>query len=402
LKKLLLALTIPLLFEGCFSFSTKATSYSASFEPNSHQVEYIESSSSSELMVLSTGIGEDLESAVEDSRKASIWFALFGKNGALQNRKEKTKFRPFAEEFYTNSSHFITFESPIKSKRVSGKSYRVSKIFKVNRELLLEKLIEKNIVKEADEVSNQLSNPLISIVFKTENSNSYHGGTVLQNYLTNRGFEVEVSKSENSIDKTLDKSLLMSGDMDMNYKLAISSGSDLFISLSVNVAERTLLKDRFYKASVSAKAYSTVSKKLLGSATGYSQELQTSSKKLLVEEAVNDLSDSLTSQILKKWKSSIKSGKEFRVLLKSTIPNVDRELYSIFKESGCTNIKRKAGATIYDFQMRCKKAENSFELLQLLQDSYRGEGAILREFDTGSLLVIKIGSSSSSDDIVFE
>ena len=400
MKKLLFI--FPLLFGGCFSFSTKATSYSNSFEPKSHQVEYIESSSSSELMVLSTGIGEDLESAVEDSRKASLWFALFGKNGALQSKKERKEFKRSAEEFYSNVAHFITFESPIKSKRVSGSSYRVSKIFKINRELLLEKLIEKNIVKEVDEVSSELSNPVISIVFKTADSNSYHGGTVLQNYLTNRGFEVEVSKSEKSIDSQLDKSLLMSGDMDMNYKLAVSSGSDIFVSLSVNVAERRVLKEKFYKASVSAKAYSTVSKKLLGSATGYSQELQVSSKKLLVEEAVNDLSDSITSQILKKWKKSVNSGKEFRVLLKSSMPNVDREIYSMLKDNGCTDIKRKAGATIYDFQMRCKKVSNSFELLQMLVDSYRGEGAIVREFDTGSLLVIKIGSSNDGDDIIFE
>jgi hypothetical protein len=396
IKTLLLSATL-LLFSGCFSIKGKKVKRSSN-APTSHQVQYIESHGEREVMLRATGVGETIESAIDDARKASIWSAIFGKNGVINSGKEQKRFKSVANTIYENSRNYITYESPdIKGKSKTGDNYSITKIFKVDRQLLKDDLTEAGVLDEIDEVSESLQNPSISIISFDGSSLFEHGSTVLLDFLSSRGFNAVVS-GKKRIDSLLDKSLLMTGDLDPNYKLAVQTGSDIYISLATTVSERSKHGSKFYKATVSAKAYSTVTKKLLASATGYSQEVETSNRKILVEEAVNDLSDSITSKIAKKWKKSLKKGREFRVIVKSSIPEADRSVRSALKAGGSTAIKIKSGTTVFDFSFRNKSAEAIEDILDILENNYNGVGKIHREFSQGSLLVLKISSGEAGDD----
>ena len=147
-------------------------------------------------------------------------------------------------------------------------------------------------------------------------------------------------------------------------------------------------------------AFNTVTKKQIASATGHSQEIVTSSDNAVLEEATNDASNQLLSQISRSWKNETQRGKYFRLILKTPFDNASNFIYNLLNKN-CSNINRVAGQNLYNYKMQCKNINNSIELLQLIQKNYTGEGAVFRELDSNSLLILKISNSQSDDIEIF-
>jgi len=403
--KLFSTIFIVIFFNGCFfsKSSPPQKSYRKLFEPTSHEVTLIESSSSDEVLLNSTGIGEDLSEAIFDSKLASLWFVLKGGNTRLLNSKESLEiFSKHSKKFYQNVDKYITYVSDIKSKKKEHGKYRVRKNYKINVRILKDDLITDRVIKDVDAIAKMIDFPIISLISrngKVDKNLEFVSDTVLS-YLSEKGFEAEVVNQDRNINKTVSKSIALSGDIDPLYLLAVNSGSDIYISINPNISTSQRFGTTFRKASVSLKAFYTVSKKLLASSTGHSQELSTSSNSLILEEATNGAVDKLLSQIIRNWTKESKHGKYFRVILKTEFLNASKDIYSLFRKY-CRKVSRKAGQTVFNFNVQCK-ARDSLELLELISENYKGEGKVFREFDTNSLLVIKIGNSEEDDDFEIE
>jgi hypothetical protein len=97
---------------------------------------------------------------------------------------------------------------------------------------------------------------------------------------------------------------------DYAYQLALSVGSDLYITYSVDVEPQ---KFGTKKASVSVSAYETTTARLLGSDTGYSPSAQ-SSDEALVDNAITDAIDRVLQRINAYWKEDLERGVQYKVI----------------------------------------------------------------------------------------
>jgi len=388
------------LFSGCFGGNDSATSTAPAqsmgkaLKPISHQVSFIETSSTSEVLVNSVGVGDNMDKASHDSKLASIWFVLMGSDIRLLDSDEaKQKFSKYSRWFYKNSDKYITYSSGLKSKKQSGGKYYVGKNYKINTRLLKDDLLAKNIIKDTDDLAEEIDFPVTSIMSNAKTPKFV--SDIVLSFLSDKGFEVEIINPDSKVDKVISTSLALSGNIDPSYLLAVSAGSDIFIDINPTVDSKQKFDSEFKKASVSIKAYYTVSKKLLGSATGFSQELETSSDNLVLQEATNDAVNKLLSQIKRNWVKESKKGKNFKLILTTEMPENSDLVYKQLK-SKCRKATRKAGKNVFDFNLQCP-FKNSMELFDFLNNNYQGVGKVFREMDSNSLLIVKIGGSEEDE-----
>jgi hypothetical protein len=402
LKYIFISFSIITLFVSACSVSKPEPSATKSnFYPKSHEVTLVESFSTDEILVRATGKGSDFDSATNDSKLASLWFAIEGgENRIISTPEERKKFAKFSNEFYKNSDKYITKSSKVQGKRTEGKTTFVTKNYRLNVRLLREDLIAKGVAKELDEIAEAIDYPVISILpAEKDGSDFQFSSDVAFNFLSERNFEAEVVSKISSSGETVKKYMMMSGDVDPSYLLALSTGSDVYISLKPKISERVKNGKHFKKASISLKAFYTATNRLIASETGHSREIETSSSDVLLEEATNDAIDKLLSKIERKWKKAIEDGRYFQIVLKSNFKNASSGLNSLLREN-CKKVNRKAGKTVFSFVAQCPM-KNSLEVFEMISENYEGEGVVFREFDSNSVLILKIGYTED-DDIIIE
>jgi len=373
--------------------------------PTSHQVTFIESSSSAEVMVRATGIGRSISSAHKDASRAAIWFVLKGGDTPiLQTAQEKKKFLKVEQEIYKNALSYITYDSGIKSKEKNSGKYYLSYVFKVNIALLKEFLVEKKIIKETQELANGLELPQISVISKSKNPDVIYAQTTLSEYLQDRDFDV-TRLSNNGVDKIFLKiaqNISVDPMAAQMYANALSSGSDIYITVHISKSSRKIGVDYVKKASVALKAYYTATNKEIGATTGYSQERVVSSYSSVIAEATNDASNKLLNQIQRSWKREAKKGKAFKVIITTDMAReVKAPIYKAMKSS-CKKVKpNKMINNILDYTLRCKNIENYQDLEMEISKNYNGPAEIFLDAAKGSFLIFKI-SNSQDDEIEIE
>ncbi len=323
---------------------------SASNLPRSQQATLVESVSPTEVVVRATGIGywekgdgkkKDLdnyllEQALDDARKAAVWFILFGgTDPLLKNPPEKTAFIPMQEEFFdiANVKRFIAWESPDlidRRKREIKKNAEyeltIEKVFKVNKQLLQDELNQRGILSPPEEIAEALGNPFIMVipaVIKGENPlellqtnpNISHAAKVIEGYLTARQYDVVVPEQQAALNAlTAAQGLVKGIDEDPSYALALSIGSDVYITYEITIESASF---NTKKAVVNVRAYETTTARLLGTETGYSPTAS-ASEKALIENAVNDAIDKVIARINEYWKKDIQKGIQYRVIVSLT------------------------------------------------------------------------------------
>jgi hypothetical protein len=406
--KYILALFLLVGLNGCFSIFGKAkmkvNSYRKDYEPVSHQARMLESTSTDTVFIETTGKGEDLESAIKDTKLVALWFVLEDtKIGLLNTKDARNKFASVGKKYYDTVDNYITFEGDPFGKKIEGDKTSIKKKYKINIERLKENLIEDKIIASMDQLTSALGQPTITVVPRDSKTKNFEfTGDVVKSYLTTKNFEVETftKNNKNSVDAVVTKSLAFSGDVDPFYLMSLESGSDIFISVNPKVSSTIKHGQIFKKASVSLSAYYTASKSEIASATGHSSEIETSSPNAILQEATNDATSKLLSQILKKWNKEVKKGKYFRLILKTPFSGASDNIYNMLSQN-CRVIDRKAGQTVFDYKIQCPNVKNSVELFSNIKNFYNGQGAVFREFDSKTFVIIKI-SNSNSDDIEIE
>jgi hypothetical protein len=303
------------------------------------QATFVESYSPTEVTIRATGIGSDVDNAELDAKKCALYFVLaITTDPLLQTSEEKTSFEQMKEQFFAkgNFEQYITFVGNDILSRVKTKDgVKVEKLVRVNKEKLSQDLSEKGVLKSREEVSANVGNPMIMVlpeVAKGENpieklksdANIKKGAEVIEGYLTARKYDVQVPEQMNVLNElTTAQNQVAGNEDDIAYQLALSIGSDVYITFNVKVEKGSIGK----KAVVGCRAYETTTAKLLGTETGYSPERPSVPDAALIEEAMNWAIEKVLSRISAYWKEDATRGQQYKLIF--TITGTFDDTYAI-------------------------------------------------------------------------
>jgi len=319
----------------------------ASNLPRSKQATLIESVSPAEVTVRATGIGywktkmskkKDMEnfllkSAEDDARKAAVYFVLHGGTDPLiKQDEEKASFAKIQEEFFDrdNILQFITREGSellSRTKRTIKKKkeyeLHIEKAYKINKQGLQTVLVDRGILISRAELTDLIGLPFIMVlpaVKKGQNpiqlmqsdANLSHAAKVIEGYLTQKQYDVVVPEQQVSLSElSAAQQSLKDVEEDYSYQLALSIGSDVYITYEVNISNEKLGTK---KAIISVRAYETTTARLLGTETGYSPAAKVA-EMALIENAVNDGIDKVLSRINAYWKEDVGRGLQYKIIV---------------------------------------------------------------------------------------
>jgi len=398
-----------------------------SYYPRSNEAAYLETTAPGIVMIRATGIGVDKEhrkpknseldkSANLDARRTAVWFVLLGGSDPLINTEsEKALLDQYQKDFFkkSNVNQFIAWESDYYDSRIRmGDKLKITKTIKVNRRILKEELVNRNIVTGKDEIVRQLGRPNIMVLpekkkdisqldlLKTD-PNLKKGAEVIESYLSADGYEVVIPEQQETLQQMAAAEFAISGmEEDFSYMMALSVGSDVYITYTIDISEKTIGTTRVKKASVGCRAYETTTARLLGSETGYSPSRNTADA-VLIEEAMKDAIDKVILRVLNYWESDLENGLQYKMIVK-----VDTEFDAYEAENILFNItdlvneitldKKENVFADYtlDLNIWCdrEKYSASSDIYRDLRKKYTGKGSLRREVITRKMILLKIVS----------
>jgi hypothetical protein len=144
------------------------------------------------------------------------------------------------------------------------------------------------------------------------------GAATIESYLTAKKYSVIAPEQAEQIYQQQKAQLSLKGaDEDMSYAIALSVGSDVYITYSIDIADRRVGSSDVHKASVSVRAYETTTARLLGTETGYSEE-SAAPPAALVEAAITNALNNVMSRINNYWTDDMKNGVQYKVIFNIT------------------------------------------------------------------------------------
>ncbi len=315
--------------------------------PRSREATLIEATSPSEVLVRATGIGywekgmskyknmdNFLTNAAEnDARKAALYFVLYGgSDPMLKTDAQRAAFSKIEDSFFSldNIRKFIAWEgteflSRVKKPIKKKKEYElhIEKAFKINVRMLEEELVKQGALTARTELAEAVGLPFIMVVPAVKkgqnpidvlksNANLSHAAKVIESHLTAAQYDVVVPEQQVEVNELVSAQQMLSGvEEDYSYQLALSVGSDVYISYEVNID-----KDEYNtkKAIANVRAYETTTARLLGAETGYSPTAAVA-EMVLIENAVNDAIDKVLSRINAYWNEDISRGIQYKLIV---------------------------------------------------------------------------------------
>ncbi len=313
--------------------------------PVSKEATLIEAVSSSEWLIEATGkymspekrekkakkdVNKNgISRATDDAKKAVVYFVLFGGTDPLiSSTTERQKFDKY-ESFYfdmSNVSRYISWEESALQKKIKisgGKGLKIVKRFKINKTILMKDLENHNILEARDDLADVLGNPFIMVIpavpkggnpveLLQTNPKIRHAASVVESYLTARQYDVVVPSAMENLEN-LNSAQMSLGDReeDFGYQLALSIGSDIYITFS-GASESAGYGTEKY--SMIVRAYETTTARLLGTETGYSQSRK-GEVMVSIEEAMNGAIDNVLSRLKNYWKSDLKNGIQYKLVV---------------------------------------------------------------------------------------
>jgi hypothetical protein len=144
------------------------------------------------------------------------------------------------------------------------------------------------------------------------------GASVIESYLTAKKYQVIAPDQAEQIFQQQKAQMSLKGkDEDLSYAIALSVGSDIYVTYSVNIETRRVGSSEVRKASVSVRSYETTTARLLGTETGYSEE-SAAPAAALVEAAITNALNNVISRINAYWVDDVKTGLQYKVIINIT------------------------------------------------------------------------------------
>jgi len=400
---------------------------SATNLPRARVATQLESSSPSEVMIRATGFGIDKKhrkpkaktldkSAKNDAKKTAVWFVLFGgSDPLLQTNNEKQAFEKIQEDFFKmdNVRQYISWEADYYDKRLKtdgGKMLKVEKTFKINKSLLETELIKRSVITKLASISESVGMPTIMVIPETTGDiaplellktdpDIKKGAEVIESYLTAKKYTVIVPEQQQVLQELTATQYALGGAAeDYSYLLALSIGSDVYISYNLSVESRNIGSSLVKKAIVGCRAYETTTGRLLGTETGYSHE-RVAPNPVLIEEAMNNAINNVLSRITNYWKSDIKQGIQYKIIVGvSSSFDADQteeiifSLGDIFKDITSTLKENTVADYTYDVLLWVKPEQYSSatDIYRAIKRSYRGSGIVKRVSISRKLILLSI------------
>lgn len=399
--------------------------WSKDYFPRSNEATYLETTEPGVVMIRATGIGVDKDhrkpkasvldkSANLDAARAAVWFILFGGSDPLLHSEEsKSLFQEYQQDFFGKKSikPFIAWEANYYDNRVkTGKELKITKSFKINRRILKEELVKRNIITSKDEIMAELGRPTIMVLpeKKTDISqldllkkdpNLKKGAEVIESYLSADRYEVIIPEQQETLMQMAAAQFSVSGhEDDFSYMLALSVGSDVYITYTIDISEQQVGNTTVKKASVGCRAYETTTARLLGSETGYSPSRNTSDA-VLIEEAMKDAIDKVILRVLNYWEHDMKNGIQYKMVVKVSTDFDETEaedilfavddLVDVFAKDKKENIF--ADYTL-DMNIWCEndKISSSTDIYREMRKKYEGKGKLKREVISRKLILLQV------------
>ena len=298
--------------------------------PATGEATFVETYSPAEVTILATGVGSNLNEADKDARYQAVNFVLLGgTDPLLQTAEEKAKFEIFKPQILDKDSvrKFISYEDAQYHERIKLSDHRlkITKIMRVNKRMVEEFLVSKGIIKSREEISEALGMPFVMVIPQTTKEESpidllnsdflyKKGAQIIESFLTARKYDVQVPDQTVTINELVGAMADNRGIAeDVSYLYALTIGCDIYITYTIDITSARL---GTRKASVGVRIYETTTGRLLGTETGYSQEIQTSSNQVVLESAFNDCMDRVLSRMNAYWKDDIKNGMQYKLVVK--------------------------------------------------------------------------------------
>lgn len=313
--------------------------------PESREATLLESTSPTEVMVRATGYGHHdpkglfkkpdpqvmNKRAEVDAMKTAVYFLLFNSNTPiLQTAAEKQAFLGVQSSFFQTDhvKKFISWESPsyLNRVKVNDTTVKIEKSFKINKRAITDELTAQGVLTPREDITEQLGLPYIMVLPDVQSDKSplellatnpqlKKGAEVIESYLTSRQYDVLVPEQVQANTAMQQTAQFMSGMQDdFSYQLALSIGSDIYITYTINIDHRKIGNTKVAKASAGVRAYETTTARLLGTETGYSGE-RPGSEMVLIEEAINNAIDPVLSKINAYWKDDLNRGIQYKLVI---------------------------------------------------------------------------------------
>ncbi|MBS1272596.1 MAG: hypothetical protein MAGBODY4_01743 [Candidatus Marinimicrobia bacterium] len=390
--------------------------------PESREATLVETTSPTEVMVRAKGIGQHDPSglfkspdpnvmnkrAEADAMKSAVYFLLFNaETPILQTAEEKLAFQNIQDSFFKadHLGKFISWESSRYSSRVkmSKTSVKVEKSYKINKQLIVDELVEKGIIAARENIVSKIGMPYIMVLPQSKDDQSpldmlsepkyKKAAEVVESYLTSRQYDVLVPEAVQATNAMQQTSSFMSGMAeDYSYQLALSIGSDIYLTYSINLESRKVGSTKVTKASAGVRAYETTTSRLLGTATGYSEE-RPGSELMLVEEAVNNAVDQTLSKLMSYWKSDLERGLQYKLVVSlgsgfnsDTAEDIAWGFGDILKKVTTEYKENVISDKTLDYLIWCapKDYERSSDVYRTLKQNYLNQG-LPGELDRGTI-----------------
>jgi hypothetical protein len=378
-------------------------------------------------MIRATGLGIDKKhrkpkaktldkSANNDAKKTAVWFVLLGgSDPLLQTDNEKQTFEKIQEDFFKmdNVRQYISWEADYYDKRLrvdDGKMLKVEKTFKINKSMLEAELVKRSVITKLASISESIGMPTIMVIPETTGDiaplellktdpDIKKGAEVIESYLTAKKYTVIVPEQQHVLQELTATQYALGGAAeDYSYLLALSIGSDVYISYNISVESRNIGSSLVKKAIVGCRAYETTTGRLLGTETGYSHE-RVAPSPVLIEEAMNDAINNVLSRITNYWKSDIKQGIQYKIIVGvSSSFDADQaeeiifSLSDIFKDIASTLKENTVADYTYDVLLWVKpeKYKTATDIYRTIKRSYSGSGMVKRISISRKLILLSI------------
>jgi hypothetical protein len=298
--------------------------------PATGEATFVETYSPAEVTILATGVGSNLNEAEKDARYQAVNFVLLGgSDPLLQTPEEKSRFEMVKPQILDKDSvrKFISYEDDKYQKRVKlpDRQLKITKYMRVNKRMVEEFLVNKEVIKSREEISEAIGTPFVMVIPQTTkeenpidklNSDFLYkkGAQIIESFLTARHYDVQVPDQTVTINELVGAMAENRGIAeDVSYLYALTIGCDIYITYTIDI---TSARYGTKKASVGVRIYETTTGRLLGTETGYSPEVATSSDQVVMESAFNDCMDRVLSRMMNYWKDDIKKGMQYKLIVK--------------------------------------------------------------------------------------
>ena len=367
-----------------------------------------------EINLRAKGFGIDEDDPVTDGEndalKCAVYYILYNSSEhLLQTQGEKDSFAKIQEDFFdiNNIKKFTYMGNRILSRISKPDGVIVEKLVKVNYEKLREELQNLGILKSVQDLSQEVANPIIMVVpsagtnenplLLLQNDDKIkHAAEVIQKYLTSKDYIVVMPEQQAVMSDYADAQEMLAGaSVDDSYKLAVSLGSDIYISFKVNLTHESLGK----KAAVSCNAYETTTTLLLGSETGYSPTTPSASDYSLIDLAMTEAVNRLLSQINQYWKNDVKTGLKYKVvfkfpedLSKTEVEDMQFDVMDYIEKIAKNSKMVNSTAYTLDYLIWVdpSEAKNAMLLYRKMRKEFNG-GSLSRVFSKGKILTLNVG-----------